>query len=52
MEILIHHAKQNKDAQFVFLTPQDMSFLVNDEDILVHRLVSTFILKGAPTTEA
>lgn len=38
MDVLIQHAKERSDAQFVFLTPQDMSFLSDDDDIMIHRL--------------
>lgn len=38
MDILISHAKSQKGSQFVFLTPQDMSFLKNDNDVIVHKL--------------
>ncbi|KAB0804136.1 hypothetical protein PPYR_01106 [Photinus pyralis] len=37
MEILLYHAKKHKDMQFVFLTPQDISF-VNDPLVAIHRL--------------
>lgn len=34
IEILIHHAKSKQMLQFVFLTPQDVSFINNDVSIL------------------
>ncbi|KAF5280331.1 hypothetical protein FQR65_LT03140 [Abscondita terminalis] len=37
MEILLFHAKKCPDLQFVFLTPQDISFL-SDESVAIHRL--------------
>ncbi|KAK9744457.1 RecF/RecN/SMC N terminal domain [Popillia japonica] len=37
MDILIHHAKERSDLQFVFLTPQDVS-CIRDKDVSIHRL--------------
>ncbi|GJQ78528.1 hypothetical protein Trydic_g11642 [Trypoxylus dichotomus] len=37
MEILIHHAKNNPEQQYVFLTPQDVSF-IRDGDVSIHKL--------------
>ncbi|KAF5272537.1 hypothetical protein FQA39_LY07861 [Lamprigera yunnana] len=39
MEILLYHAKRNSDLQFVFLTPQDMSFL-SDKTVTVQKLAN------------
>lgn len=38
MEILIHQAKQHTDRLYVFLTPQDVSFIKSDDDVGVHKL--------------
>lgn len=37
MEILMHHAKQHSERLYVFLTPQDVSF-IDDEKVAVHKL--------------
>lgn len=37
MEVLLYHAKRNPEKQYVFLTPQDVSF-ISDEEIAVHKL--------------
>lgn len=37
MEILLYHAKQRPQLQFVFLTPQDVSF-ITDKDVALHKL--------------
>lgn len=34
IEILLHHAKSKTDLQFVFLTPQDVSFITQNVSIL------------------
>ncbi|XP_022920756.1 structural maintenance of chromosomes protein 6 [Onthophagus taurus] len=37
IEILIQHARGKRDTQFVFLTPQDTSF-IQEDDVSLHRL--------------
>lgn len=37
MEVLIYQAKQHAERLYVFLTPQDVSF-INDDGVAVHKL--------------
>ncbi|KAK5648751.1 hypothetical protein RI129_003643 [Pyrocoelia pectoralis] len=48
MEILLFHAKKHMDMQFVFLTPQDISF-VSDSSVAIHRLQDPE--RGAPVSQ-
>lgn len=37
MDILIAHATEHKDLQFVFLTPQDISGIVENKNVSVYK---------------
>jgi hypothetical protein len=37
MDSLLAHARQERNSQFVFLTPQDTSTIESDEDVTIHR---------------